>query len=192
MAGRWARLVVGLSLLVGSGATLAVAQLPSNNPFEATPKGPALQQVPDVRLLPKAERDGLYLKVGFGDLASFSYAWPDVAPQSASETAARVQRIPSDIRALHDEKVSISGFMLPVSFENGRTNKFLLLRSTSACCFGMPPALNEWIVVDAPRGVAAWQDVMIVVRGRLLVEERWEEDFVIGIYHLLADEVSLP
>ncbi len=42
--------------------------------------------------------------------------------------------------------------MLPVRVEAGLTTDFLPLKNQNACCFGIKPKANEWVVVQSRPG----------------------------------------
>jgi len=75
---------------------------------------------------------------------------------------------PEAIRVLSEREVRLTGYLLPLATEAGRTREFLLMRTQNACCFGKMPAANEFVVVRAPApGVVVTMDVPVTVRGVL-------------------------
>jgi hypothetical protein len=74
---------------------------------------------------------------------------------------------------------------------HGLATKFLLLRNQSACCYGLAPKINEWIIVQTKGdGVKVTMDVPIAAEGRLHVGEQREEGHLLGIYELDCDQIS--
>ena len=72
--------------------------------------------------------------------------------------------------------------MIPtVVDENNLVKEFLLLPDQMSCCFGQTPEANGWVVVAASEGVDALMDRIIRVTGVLVVEERWDEEFFVGL-----------
>lgn len=65
------------------------------------------------------------------------------------------ESLSAEIKALHGKKIVIEGYMLPVHFEEGKTNKFLLVCYQLGCCFGRMPQLTEQILVTMqnPEGI---------------------------------------
>jgi hypothetical protein len=51
---------------------------------------------------------------------------------------------------------------------------------------------NGWVVVNATNGVEVMMDRIIRVTGQLSVEERWDEEFFVGLYHMTCDEITGP
>ncbi len=117
------------------------------------------------------------LKVTFQELAGFSY------PSNASLREA--PPIPSAIQELDGKLVAVSGYMLPLRLQGARVSQFLLMRSINTCCFGIPPNLNEIILVDAPEGgIKSIMDIPITFVGQFSVRPMTEGDAVVGIYRL--------
>ena len=81
--------------------------------------------------------------------------------------------IPEPVMVLNGEVVQVIGFMLPVDFDSGRVNSFLLMNSRAACCFGVMPRANEFIYVEMPDGVTTkfMTDMPINVSGKLGIGE---------------------
>jgi len=64
------------------------------------------------------------------------------------------RQIPDDVLAMNGRKVALAGFVLPLALADGRATEFLLLRTQSACCFGLVPRVNELVIVKvAPPGI---------------------------------------
>ena len=95
------------------------------------------------------------------------------------------KKIPEPVMVLNGEVVQVTGFMLPVDFDSGRVNSFLLMNSRMACCFGVMPRANEFIYVKMPEGVTTkfMTDMPINVPGML---EIGEENLVGSLYSMDA------
>ena len=98
-------------------------------------------------------------KVSFKFLGGFDYS-----PEKA---------IPEPVMVLNGEIVQVTGYMLPVDFDDGRVNSFLLMNSRLACCFGVMPRENEFIYVEMPEGMTTkfMTDIPINVAGKLEIGE---------------------
>ena len=97
------------------------------------------------------------------------------------------QIIPESIKALDNQQISVTGFVLPIETDGERIDSFLLLRDLQMCCYGTLPELNEWIYVEVPNHLEAKNlisDTPIKVRGTLQVEPRFKDDFLLSIYSL--------
>ena len=81
------------------------------------------------------------------------------------------KKIPEPVMVLNGEVVQVTGFMLPVDFDEGRVNSFLLMNSRLACCFGVMPRENEFIYVEMPGGKTTkfMTDMPVMVAGKLLI-----------------------
>jgi hypothetical protein len=123
-----------------------------------------------------------YLKVGFDRLGAF----PFVGDCSTVSAAATEAQIPTAIKKLNDQKVVVTGFMLPVKMGNNDelTTEFLLLKSQLLCCYGIAPQANEWVLVEMPKGVKPQMDVPISFHGTLHVGAMFENGYLTGIYSL--------
>lgn len=135
-----------------------------------------------------AKADG-YEKVGFDRLASYVYEAPEADPAKPdAPPPSGASQIPDKIKALDQQKVAVSGFMLPVKMEGGLVKEFLLVKDPMMCCYGVMPKLNEWIVVKMTgTGVKPLMDVPITFEGKLRVGEMYENGYLTGLYLLEGD-----
>jgi hypothetical protein len=80
--------------------------------------------------------------------------------------------------------------MIPMDQAENIT-QFALVPSLFACCFGQPPSVQHTIVVNTPagKGVSYYPDE-IVVEGKLLVEEKKEDGFIVSIFEVECTSVK--
>lgn len=98
--------------------------------------------------------------------------------------------VPDDVKALSGGSVQLKGFMIPLDQAN-RITRFALVPDLFACCFGQPPGMQHTIVVRCPPGQAvAYYPDEIIVSGKLNVEEKSEDGFVISLFELQATSVK--
>ncbi|HYP18368.1 MAG TPA: DUF3299 domain-containing protein [Opitutus sp.] len=98
--------------------------------------------------------------VTFSELAGFSLA------SGGSEPA-----LPLSVSEARDRPVSIRGYLLPLAVEGGRAREFLVMRDQSACCYGRPPAANEFVVARTDgAGLPLTMDVPVTVHGTLRID----------------------
>lgn len=102
-------------------------------------------------------------------------------------------RVPPAVQSLDGQKVRVTGFMLPIHLENGLVTDFLIIRSQLTCCFGVPPAPNEWVVVAMKgKGVPQQMDVPSQFYGVLHVGPMFENHEFSGLYRLECEKVVAP
>ena len=104
-------------------------------------------------------------------------------------------RVPSAARSLHGRRITVDGYMIPISLSENdtKTTEFLLLPDTKACCEGETPKQNGWILVSAPGGgVTPRMDQLLRVRGELTVKETWNpaDGFFKGLYHMTCEDMA--
>ena len=99
------------------------------------------------------------------------------------------QTIPEPVNKLNGKIIKIEGFMLPVEFDEGVVNSFLLMTSRMACCFGVMPRINEFIYVVMPKGKSTkfMTDMPISVSGKL---EIGTDNLVGSLYTMEASKVE--
>jgi hypothetical protein len=164
--------------------TLALGAAPAANP-------PPILRVPGPPLSaldgPLETQSG-YARIGFSQLAGFTFVAPPKPVPAGQPPPDVLAQVPAAVRRLDGRKVVLTGFMLPTKLENGYATEFLFLSSSQLCCFGITPALNEWILVRMRKeGLPAVQDVPVALAGRLRVQARWSEGFLTSIYELEGD-----
>lgn len=133
-----------------------------------------------------------YLSTSFAELSAFHFKpskdTGDAGPAPAFAVISVGEQVPGNIKWLNEKQVALTSFMLPVRVVSGLTTDFLLLKNQMACCFGIKPNANEWVVVHAAgKGVKPTMDVPVTVVGTFHVGELREEGHFIGIYMLECD-----
>ncbi len=130
-----------------------------------------------------------YVPVDFDQLSSYSYVAPEADPaKPEARPPSGEKQIPEKVRALDQQKVAVTGFMLPVKMENGLVKEMLLMKGQMMCCYGVMPKVNEWIVIKmAGAGVKPLMDVPVTLEGKLHVGEMYENGYLTGIYLLDGD-----
>jgi hypothetical protein len=100
-------------------------------------------------------------------------------------------KIPADVRQLSGSEVKLRGFMIPMDQAENIT-QFALVPSLFACCFGQPPQIQHTIVVSCPKGKSlAYVPDEITVQGKLTVQEKKDDGYVISIFEMGADSVKV-
>ncbi len=143
--------------------------------------------------LPPMEEDSAYSQIPFRDLTNFKYEVNWESDGKVFDFGSYAQRVPKPIRNQTGKSVAIEGFMIPtVVDENNKVKEFLLVPDQMSCCFGQTPEPNGWVVVSSSDGVEVLMDEVIRVTGEITVEERWDEEFFVGLYHLDCDDILGP
>ncbi|RXK53678.1 DUF3299 domain-containing protein [Oleiharenicola lentus] len=134
---------------------------------------------------PTAEADaaGVY-QVTFVHLSAYEF----VAPPDEKQAGEAEKQIPAPVKALDAKKVAVTGFMLPVKMNEGLVTEFLLVKDPMACCYGVMPKVNEWVVVRMNgKGVPPLMDVPITFEGTLKVGQIYEGGYLTGLYLLQGE-----
>ncbi|MDZ4861434.1 MAG: DUF3299 domain-containing protein [Candidatus Hydrogenedentes bacterium] len=138
-------------------------------------------------------KDGKYLKVTFNALGSFPYEVPDPDAILASPTPNKplVDQIPTPIKELNTKPAVVVGFMVPVEVDNkGAVKTFALTQNQMYCCFGVPPSMNEWIMVSMEGEPAKYySELPVAAFGKLEVGEEFEDGYVMSVYRIKCEKV---
>jgi hypothetical protein len=98
--------------------------------------------------------------------------------------------IPADVKALSGMTVRLHGFMIPIDQAENIT-QFALVPSLFACCFGQPPQIQHTVVCTAPPGKAvSYFPDELVVEGKLKVDEKKDDGFIVSIFQVEATSVK--
>ena len=148
------------------------------------------QSLPVANLLPPHDDSAGYQSLSYSTLTQFSYEIDWEADGVEFDFSRFAGRVPQSIRNLNGSKVALEGFMVPtVVDESNLVKEFLLMPDQLSCCFGQAPEANGWVVVRSEKGVGVFMDQVIRALGTLTVEERWDEEFFVGLYHLDCQEL---
>ncbi len=172
---------------------------PSGTPTRVIPESSLnlleeLEGTPEDLFKFEKAKDGKHLKVTFAALGSFPYEIPDreAILESGDPTKSPVDQIPPEIRELNDAKVVLVGFMVPIDVDRrGQIKSFALTQNQMFCCFGVPPSMNEWVMVEMGEGETAEyvSDLPIAVFGDFKVGEEIEDGYVMSVYRMAGREV---
>ena len=143
--------------------------------------------------LPPIEEGSEFNQILFRDLTDFKYEVNWESDGKVFDFASYAKRVPKEVREKTGKFVAVEGFMIPtIVNENNLVKEFLLLPDQMSCCFGQTPEPNGWVVVSSQEGVEVLMDEVIRVIGQITIEERWDEEFFVGLYHLNCDEIVGP
>ncbi len=130
--------------------------------------------------------------IGYGDL-SLAEADKDLLLDALvypEEYEGEDIHFPDRIRALDGQKVALTGYMIPLRWDENRVPHFMLVRDLLQCCFGGAPEPDEWVDVDmAPEGTTYWAYVPVVVRGTFkLAGQSDEAGYATGAFAIKATD----
>ena len=148
---------------------------------------------PVVSSLPPLAKGSGYAPLSFARMSKFAYEVDWEKDGIKFDLSAFARRVPVTVRQMDGLAAAVEGFMIPtVVNEDNKVTEFLLLPDQMSCCFGKAPEANGWVVVTAPKGVEIMMDRIIRVTGTMAVEEKWDEEFFVGLYHMTCDKITGP
>jgi hypothetical protein len=129
-----------------------------------------------------------YERLNWATLASFDYELPDPLTLKSGKGEPRADVFPEKVQALHGRHVVAEGFIIPLDVTPSGASMFVLNPDVDVCMFGIPPRLNDWVLVTMPPG----QRVMVshlptTVKGRLWVGEEIRNGRVTSLYRIEAE-----
>ena len=134
---------------------------------------------PETRKKHPAPKPGDVLDLSIKELGNFEYD---------NENGGN---IPADVKRLNGAEIRLHGFMIPMDQAENIT-QFALVPSLFSCCFGQPPQIQHTIVVNCPKGKAvSYCPDEIVVQGKLSVQERRDDGYVVSIFEVGTDSVKV-
>jgi hypothetical protein len=94
-------------------------------------------------------------------------------------------QLPEPVLKLHGAKVGIAGYMMTLE-EVEDIHQFLLVESIWSCCFGMPPTVNQVLLINIPKSMRGVEFTMrpVLCAGTLEVGEIVEDGFVTSLYRM--------
>ncbi len=136
-----------------------------------------------------------YARVGFDQLAAMEY-YPEFPDEGEKKTVRSKSEyleefVPTSVLGLNGKSVEIPGYMLPTSIEGDKVREFLLMADTESCCYGVMPALNAFVFAKAKEGVNLFDNVPVRIRGKLTVEEVWQNGYFSHLYYVEVDELAV-
>jgi hypothetical protein len=154
--------------------TKPAATKPSTNPATQTAAIPSDEE----RKPHKKPKDGETYPVQITELGNFQY------------DQEKGGNIPKDVTALTGSDVRLTGYMIPLD-QADKIKQFVLVPDLFACCFGQPPQVQHSVIVTCPEGKAvSYFPEQIQVEGKLKVEEKKDDGFIVSIFELNCSSVK--
>ena len=136
------------------------------------------------------------LSLGFETLSVFPYDIVDGgtgATKEQIEAASKRDQIPAAIHAYDGKKIVLTGYMLPLTMDNGKAKKFVLMKDTNTCCFGGTPKMNDYVVCEMTGdGVESIQDIPVQLTGTIHVQEKREDGYVVSLFTMDGEKFLGP
>lgn len=170
-------------IAASAGATVGASAAP----------GPPGELPPPTGGVPDRDRKG-FLGINWGDVGGFKYDVILRSPQDYLGPDEGPQRtIPQRVLELNKKNVSITGFMMPVNAGPDGCSSFVLVRDRVFCCYGMPPGLTDWIMVQMQDGrkVEYRKDTPTTVFGELDVSPDGDK-IVYSLFRISASDAEFP
>jgi hypothetical protein len=99
--------------------------------------------------------------------------------------------IPNEIKALNGQKISLSGFMMPIDLDAEGSREFVLNGNFDMCGFGGPTSINQWVVVKyTGNGKVPYMHLPMTIFGELEVGEEYRDGSLFSIYRMKAKAAS--
>jgi hypothetical protein len=152
------------------------------------------QEAPPVDLTPQRVKiDGEEMfALGFDKLSSFAYKLLDAGTGATEEEiAAHIKNdpVPAWVREYDGKRVVLTGYLMPLVLDQGRTKKFVMMRDVNTCCYGAVPNMNDYLVVTMEgEGVEPLQDVPVDLVGIFRVDHRYEGGFVVSLFAMKGEK----
>lgn len=96
------------------------------------------------------------------------------------------QELPEHIAALDGQDVAVSGYVVPIEFQEEKVSGLILVRNQLLCCYGEEPRLNEWVFVEADPPVEMITDLPVTLFGKFEASPDEEDGMVISLYRMRA------
>jgi len=134
--------------------------------------------------------------IGFDVLSQFKYTIYDAGSgASADEIKAAMNRdqVPAWIRVLDHERVALTGYMMPLTFENGLSTKFIMMKDLNTCCYGAVPSMNDYVIVTMKdKGISPVQDIPVRLVGTFRIDQKYEGDYLVSLFVMDGEKFFGP
>jgi len=93
--------------------------------------------------------------------------------------------VPFEVKSLHEQVISIAGFMFPLS-EGEKIKAFCLMATTQTCCYGPKPQFNQFILVESSEEVTFERIRPVKVTGKFFIDPQPQDGY---IFRMEAEKV---
>ena len=137
-----------------------------------------------------------FYSLGFDKLSGFEYKVSDVGTGATPEEIAKAMKtdqVPSWIHLYDNQKVVLSGYMMPLQVANGLSTKFVMMRDITTCCYGAVPNMNDYVVVSMPSpGIQVVQDIPVKMLGTFRIEQRYSGGYLVSLFVMDGEKYLGP
>lgn len=92
--------------------------------------------------------------------------------------------LPQDLLKWNGKLVRASGFM-NAKLQTKGFREFELVKDRGSCCFGARPKMNHFFQVKLKGDAKVdYTSELVTVVGTLTIDERWDGDWMLGLYWL--------
>ncbi len=127
--------------------------------------------------------------VNFKLLMDFELPLADSTIAEEQDLKALQESIPKEVKDLHDSRIRIKGFMVPLELnEQNLVSKFLFAPDQTSCCYGNVPNLNGFIYCTSPKGLPNLKDILLELTGTFKSKPEYDTDNeVVFLYKMTAE-----
>ena len=154
--------------------------------------GPAVDLAPSKVTIDGAE----VLSLGFDKLSSFPYKITDAGTGATPEeiaAAMKKDQVPTWVRVYDNVKIALTGYMMPLQIENGKSKKFVMMRDINTCCYGAVPNMNDYVVCTMKgSGIEVVQDIPVQLVGTFHVDQKYEGGYVVSLFVMDGEKFIGP
>ncbi len=133
------------------------------------------------------------LSLGFDKLSSFAYELVDAGTGATPEQIAaqmKKDQVPAWIHIYDNKRVVLTGYMMPLQIENGRSKKFVMMKDVTTCCYGAVPNMNDYLIVTMKGdGVEVVQDIPIELVGTFHIDQKYDGGYVVSLYVMDGEKI---
>lgn len=124
-----------------------------------------------------------------------NYTFDDLKFDIEKDQEFEESMLTDSVRALHDKKLRIKGYMLPASvFQLKGIKQFVLVRDNQECCFGPGAALYDCIMIEMAEGKSTeFSDRPVSVSGTMKIDTesfQYPDGGHYAIFRMTATEVK--
>lgn len=134
--------------------------------------------------------------IGFDLLSAFRYTIFDAGTGASPEeikAAKNRDQVPAWIRSFDHQRIVLTGYMMPLSFDNGVSTKFIIMRDLNTCCYGAVPSMNDYVIVTMKgKGINPVQDIPVRLVGTFHIDQKYEGDYLVSLFVMEGENFLGP